>query len=546
MSAAALVPVRHRGEPEVLVGTGRLVRLALRRDRVRLAVWVLALGGLTSYSVKALDTTYPTATDRQARAEVIGNPAGVMLSGPGYGTSDYTLGAMVANEVALTVLLATAIMSILQVVRHTRAEEEAGRAELVRAGVVGRRGPLTAALVVTGLADAAIGLIVTAGLAGSGLAAADSVAVGLGIALTGLVFGAVAAVTAQLTEYARAASGMAMAVLGAAAVVRGVGDIVRVGGSPLSWFSPIAWAQQTRAFVELRWWPLLLSVLLLAVLVAAAYRLVARRDVGAGLLPPRPGPADASWLLSGPAGLAARLQRASMLGWGVSLLLLGVVFGSLTKSVTDVLADNQRLADLVRPAGGASFEDSFVARTALYLALTVAAFVVGSVLRVRAEESAGRAGLLLAGAVDRRRFLGGSLAVTAGAAVLLLVASGLGTGIAAAAVTGDAGQVGRLLGATLVPLPAVLVVAALAAALVGLVPRLAALAWVVVSWVLLLALFGPLLGLPGWVLKLSPFGWVPAVPAELVDAVPLLGLTLLAAALGAAALAGFRRRDLVA
>ena len=30
------------------------------------------------------------------------NPAAVMLSGPGYGLDDYTLGAMVANEVALT------------------------------------------------------------------------------------------------------------------------------------------------------------------------------------------------------------------------------------------------------------------------------------------------------------------------------------------------------------------------------------------------------------------------------------------------------------
>ena len=546
MSAATLAPARGVRTSDALVGTGRLVRFMLRRDRVRLAVWVLSLGGLASYSVAALKTTYPTAADRQARAELMRNPAAVLLSGPGYGTSDYTLGAMVANEVMLTVALGAAVMSLLQVVRHTRAEEEAGRAELVRAGAVGRRAPLTAALAVTGMADAAVGLVVAAGLAGSGLTAADSVALALGIALTGLVFGAVAAVSAQLTQYARAASGIALAALGAAAVVRGVGDIIREGGSPLSWFSPIAWAQQTRAFVELRWWPLLPSVLLVAVLVAAAYRLAGRRDVGAGLLPPRPGPADASRWLSGPAGLMVRLQRASVLGWGVALLLLGLVFGALTRSVASMLSGNTRLADLLAAAGGASIEDTFAARVALYLGLTVAAFAAGSVLRVEGEESAGRAGLVLAGGVSRRRLLGSGVAVTTGAAVLLLVAGGLGAGVAAAAVTGDAGQVGRLLAATLVLLPAVLVMIGLAAALVGLAPRLGLVSWVILGWAMLLALFGPLLRLPDWLVKLSPFGWVPAVPAEPVGVLPLTVLTLVAVALGAVALAGFRRRDLEA
>ena len=153
---------------------------------------------------------------------------------------------------------------------------------------------------------------------------------------------------------------------------------------------------------------------------------------------------------------------------------------------------------------------------------------------------------MLAGAVDRRRLLGGSLAVTAAASALLAVVGGLGAGLAAVAVTGDAGQLGRLLGAVLAPLPAVLVVAGVAAVLVGVVPRWAVLAWAAFTWVVLVGLFGPLLELPDWVTRLSPFGWVPAVPSEPADPVPLAVLTLLAAALFTLAVAGFRRRDLEA
>ncbi|MGY1703765.1 ABC transporter permease [Geodermatophilus sp. SYSU D00697] len=528
-------------------GTGALLRAGLRRDRRRLAVWVLAAGLVTVYAAVALGTVYPTAADRLARAAVIDTPAGVVLSGPGYGVEEgYPLGAMIANELTLSVVVAVAIMSIQAVVRHTRAQEEDGAAELVLAGAVGRRAPLTAALLLAGLADAAVALVVAAGLVGSGLAVRDSLALGVAIGLTGLVFGSVAAVSAQLTAHARAATGLALAVLAGAAVVRGVGDLLRTGGSALSWSSPIAWAQQTRAFVDLRWTPLLLSVALLAALTALAARLAAGRDLGAGLVPPQPGPATASGLLSGAAGLAVRLQRATVTAWAVALLLLGVVFGSLADAVAGMVEENEQLAAVLGPRGGASLTDSFLAATALYLALCAAGFAVASVLRLRAEESAGRAELLLSTGVSRGRWLGGGLLVTAAASALLLTAAGLGTGAAAAAVRGDAGLLLPQVGAQLAHLPAVLVVAALAAALVGLVPRLAALAWAVVVWVVVAGFFGELLGFPGWLRRLSPFDWVPGLPAETLTVAAPAGLVLLVTALVLVALAGVRRRDVPA
>ncbi len=531
------------GRTQGLTGTRALVRFLLRRDRVRLSVWVLSVGLLTVYSVVALTGVYPDAASRQERASLMESPAAIMLGGPGFGVEEYTIGAMVANELGLTVMLIAAIMSVLLVVRHTRVEEEAGRTELVRSAIVGRHAQLSAALVVMVLADLAIGAVVAVGLAATGLDLVGSVAFALSISLVGVLFGAVAAVTAQVAEHSRSASGSALAVLAAAALVRGVGDVLDPGGSWLSWFSPIAWAQQTRVFVDLRWWPLVPLALAAVALAALAYRLAGGRDLGGGLVPPRPGPASASRWLSGPVGLALRQQRGSLLGWGAGLVLTGATFGSLSDSVVEAMSDNPVLADVIALDGGQDLVDAFFGVLMVYIALGAAAFGVGSVLRLRSEEGSGRVEVLLAGALSRPRLLLSAVAVAVVGAGALLAAGGAAMGAAAGAVTGQAGLVGTLAGAALVQLPAVLVLVGVAVALLGLAPRWSGLTWVPLGYAVVVGMFGALLRLPERALRLSPFDWVPALPGEDLHVVPLLVLTAIAAVLVAAGVVGFRRRD---
>jgi ABC-2 type transport system permease protein len=103
---------------------------------------------------------------------------------------------------------------------------------------------------------------------------------------------------------------------------------------------------------------------------------------------------------------------------------------------------------------------------------------------------------------------------------------------------------GQLLGAALVQLPAVWVLAGIAVALFGLVPRLAAAAWGALVAFLLLTEFGSFLNLSRWVTDLSPFSHVPKLPGGTFTATPLLWLTAIAVALIAVGLAALRRRDL--
>ncbi|MGH2699435.1 MAG: ABC transporter permease, partial [Actinomycetota bacterium] len=250
-----------------LTGTGTMIRLILRRDRIRIPLWIVAIAGLILSSAASVIGVYATQEELDAYASSVGsNPAVVAMNGPAYALD--TIGGVVVYETTLIGVVGVALMSLLLVTRHTLAEEETGRAELVQSAVVGRHARLASSLIVVGLANLLLGLILAGGLTALGLGVEGSVAYGFSMATLGLVFATLAAVSSQITEYGRAAAGLTGAAFGAAYVIRAAGD---VGSGFLSWFSPIGWAQAMRAFGEERWWTLLLTFALAALLMSLAF-----------------------------------------------------------------------------------------------------------------------------------------------------------------------------------------------------------------------------------------------------------------------------------
>ncbi|MET7529964.1 ABC transporter permease [Streptomyces goshikiensis] len=526
-----------------LAGTGALLRLALRRDRVMAPVWILVVAMLVLSLPGSLESVYGTAAERERLlATMTTNGSLRALYGPVFGDS---IGALTAWRGGVFAGLLAGVMSLAIVVRHTREEEESGRQELLSAAMVGRRAPLTAALLAALAANAAAALLVTAGLAGRG--AAGALALGLGIGATGMLFAALAAIAAQLTESARLAKGLTGAFIGAAFVLRAAGDAgAPDGGSALTWISPLGWLEHVRAFAAERWWVLALFAAASAAQLAAAYALAARRDVGMSFLPARPGPARGR--LGSAGALAWRLQRGTLLGWSLGFLVAGVVFGGMTDGATELVGDNAKTREIIERMGGEADQagqgvltDAFLATMAGMLAMVAALYIVSTVLRLSAEESGQRAEPLLANAVGRLRWAGGHLAVAFGGSALILLLAGLGLGI------GHGEDIGGAVGATLGQLPAVWVIGALAALLHGAAPRFAVAAWAVAGAALALGWVGPALNLPQAVLDLSPFAHLPKLPGGQDPSwAPFFALTALAAALLAAALTALRRRDLAA
>ncbi|WP_347405112.1 ABC transporter permease [Micromonospora sp. WMMD1082] len=529
-----------------LAGVGTLLRFMLRRDRIRFPAWTLGLTLLMTYFATALDSIVQSPEDLEGLTAFSGSPAGALFGGPGFGFDQLTIERFLAGQYGLYVAVGAGLMGLLTVVRHTRAEERTGRAELIRANVVGRHAQLTAALTLTAAMAVLVALLIGATMASRGFDVGGSLLFGASIGAVALAFAGIATVTVQLSEYPRAASGMAGAALGAAFVLRGLGDMAAVQGSGpswLSWLSPIGWSQQTAPYVHDRWWPLAVSLTFAAATAAVGFGLSARRDFGAGLVPPRPGsPRAAAWL-AGPLTLAFRLHRAALIGWTAALFVAGLAYGSFTQPLIDGFADAP--ADLVAIMGGAeNLLDGYLGMMGLTMALTVGVYAVLAVQSLRAEEIEGRAEPVLATSVSRAAWLGSHVAVAAAGVLWLLLAAGLGMGVGAAVSTGDAGLVGELLLGHVAHTPATWLVLAVASLLYAAAPRVLPLIWVVLGYGLIVGYFAPILDIPTAALRLSPFEHIGEYPLEDVNVAAVIVLTLLASMLVQVAVAVFRRRNL--
>jgi ABC-2 type transport system permease protein len=531
-------------------GTARLTRLAVRRDRYTITAWWAGLGLFVAATTAMFAESLALHEDLVRETQMVATNTGMRLLGL---TSGPTVGGYMLHREYVTLAVLAALMSTFAVIRHTRQNEELGRAEMLDSTVVGRYAGLAAGVLVAVAADLVLAVVLGGAIVVSGQPVEGAFLAGASVAAVGLVWVGVAAVTCQLSSTTRGASGMAAGALAVAFVLSGIGNMagtvdktgMRVTSDWPAWLSPIGWGQQTRPFGGADWAPLLLALVTLVLLLAAAVVLASRRDVGRGLWPERPGhPAAARSLLS-PVGLTWRLQRGAFLGWAVVLTMFGLIFGNLTEQIQGLTGNAK---DWWTQAGGTDqVVDAYQVSIVQFAAMFVAIYGVQVLLRMRVDETGGTLEPVLASGVTRAGWLWGHVVNAVLGAVGLTLLFTASMGLTTGQVLGDTGgQVTRLMWAGLVQLPGVLVVVAAVVAIGCVTPR-----WSVpVSWALMLSMlvagpmFGPSLNLPGLIQDLSPFTHSPQAPAVAITAGPILTLTAVAVSLVVTGLLVLRRRNL--
>ena len=540
----------NQAATSTFTGTTTLVQFMLQRDRIRLVAWVYGMTLMMVYVANALGFLLKGEA-LQSFVILAQNPVMGLIGGPNFGFDHVTVARVIASMYGVYFMLGVSIMSIMTVSRHTRVEEQTGREELIRANVVGRHAQLTAALIVTAVMNVMVALLVSLAFffsfANTG-SFMGCLLFGLSVGAAGLVWAGVAAITTQLSAYSRAGSGIAGAVLAAAFLIRGLGDMSATQGGGLTWFSwlsPLGWSQQTAPLTENRWWPLLLSLALTVILIFVAYNLHDRRDLGSGVFAERLGAPHARRWLAGPFALAFRLQRASLIGWSVALFITGVALGAFAKPMVDAMKDlPPQVAALM--GGGDDVVAGYFGFIGVFVAIVVAVYAIVAVQMLLGEEQGVHTEPVLSASVGRTRWLLSWTSVTVLGSLWLLCVAGLGgaLGVVMTGVSKD-GLFGQIIAGHVVNGAPVLFLLGLAVALYGFAPRYGGFAWVVFGYGFFMSLFGQVLQLGTFWMNFSPFSHVgeyPAVPIQWGGVAILLASAVVMSIVG---VAGFRRRDLI-
>ena len=534
-----------------------LLASAIRRDRVTLAIWIAGTALLALFAASAVGSTYGDEAERTGILRLaVDNPAILLLRGLPHGTS---LPAFVFFQIFTWLALLAGLMSSFLAVRHTRAEEESGRAELVSATPAARTAPTVAALLHGVIADVVLGVAVTAALMAGGMPVPGSVVSGCAVAAVGVAFLAVGLLAAQFARTSRGANTLGVGAVCTAFLLRGLGDalgtpeadgVAMVSAWP-SWLSPIGWGQHVFAYSDDDLRPLLLCLALAVACSAAALVLQAGRDSGASLLPARVGRATARPWLRSSFALGWRLHWPTLVAWCAGGAAFGLFAGGLSGVVVQAAETDPDLAANLRtivPSGGSVTQVLIAAMFAL-VGVIAAGSATQAVIRLRQEESHGTAEQLLSTPLGRVRWLGGYLVLGA-LSIVLVLASGAAASAAAVlagviAGTDDPQHAVDSVAAAAAQLPAALVYLAVLALLFVLLPAAtAALGWALLGAGVFLGVFGGLLGIPQWARDLSPFTHTPVAAGAGTDLGGAVWMVLLAAAAASAALVLMRRREL--
>ena len=542
LAEKTLAPTAATGRTGTLTGLGTAARFILRRNWLRLAIWALVLASMIPIVFDSQQQAFPTKADRDAYAQVANTPAVAAMTGLPYAAG--SLGGILVIKIWMTLAVALAFAVIFLITRNGRADEETGRTELLRSTALGRHAYSAANYLVSAGLCVVTGLMISLLCLSVNLPSSGSWVMGASIAGTGLAFVGLAAICGQLASTSRGANSLGVALIGLFYFIRAGADLQADGANPsaLSWLSPIGWAQNMRAFGEDNLWPLLALLSLAVTGCLLALRLESTRDLGAGMLPERRGPAAAGKFTTTTLGLTLRLQRSSLIGWFAGAAVSGLFFGSVAQSMSSLLDPNNPFARNFVGTGH-SMLDGVLGIFMLFNALLAGAFAIQCLGAARSEEESGRLEQQLAGSLSRSSWLGAHLAVAVLGSGLMLLLAGYLTGLSSQG-SADAGQ---LAGACLAYWPAVLLMLGVQLLAFGYVPRYSTvLTWAVYGLSMMAAMFGGLFSLSDDVIRATPFGAIPRVPAEEFSWTPLAVLLLISLAFAAAGMARFSRRDVLA
>jgi len=522
--------------------TRTLVALHGRMIRRPSLVLAALFGGASMAIVAGHEGLYPKGSDRSAVVALGENPGLRALLGSGTGLD--TPGGFTAWRFGGPAVVILAVWSYLATTRLLRGDEDAGRAEMMRAGAI-----TGSTLLHSAMAVVAIGTLVVAGGAGLGMVAGGVPVVGsmltaAAIAAGGLVFGEVGVVAAQVFPTRRASALASGGTVILAFLVRAIANTGE-GLEWLRWATPFGWSELVRPFGDRAVTPFSAAAAAAVVLHLGGARLARGRDLGAATIPDRERRSARTVGLGSSLELAIRHVIPRALVWTVPVVVVSATFGMLSRDIGEFFETSSTFNDVferfdVDPSIPVRAFLGFVVST---FAIAGTCFAVSEMGAAREEEATARLDNLLTRSVSRRSWLIGRLLVAAAGVAVLSI--GLAVGAGAGAAWGGADiAVAEFTTVATNAVPIALLFLGISAAAFAAAPRTTtAIGFGSVGTSFIWQLVGSAVNAPQWVQNFTPFAHVAPVPAQGMNVGASLVLSMIGVAGCIAAVEVFARRD---
>ncbi|WP_342610475.1 tetronasin resistance protein [Staphylococcus hsinchuensis] len=528
-------------------GSHMLLLQYLKRDWKKLLLWILCV---TLFSVGFIPSFKEMSEDKALLGlyETFQNPAMISMVGPTpiNSGSDYTLGALYAQEMLLFCALLALILSVLHVVGHTRKEEESGLTELVRSYQIGRQANSLAVIVEMLVVNVLIALLSTLIIVSyqmDTISVKGAIIFGITIGMAGMFGTSIALVMAQLMPTSSSANGLSLGIIGILYIIRAGTD---VSNKDYSMINPLGWAYLTYPFTDNNWSPIIYNLILCILLIFIAMMLENSRDMGSSFIPERKGKAHASKFLISIPGIFFKITKGLIFWWLLTFILMGAAYGSIYGDMQDFLENNKMMQQMFASKDH-SLEVSFTSTIMVVLISLVTILPMILVNKLYSEEKQLHFTQIYATHVSRSKVYWTGIITAILSGLLGIVVTTLGLGLVAQASMKHNSDLALMdfITAGYNDLPFVVLFIGITALALGWAPKFGKYAYAYLIYTFVIDYFGNLLDFPEWLEHTSVLNLLPQMPKDEFEVMPFTIIMIISIVLIVLGYIGYRRRDLI-
>jgi len=520
-----------------------LTKFDIKRTWFSSLMWITILLTLTIFVAAIFTNLYGDIESRIGMAETMQNPAMVAMVGPIFDADNYTNGAMYVQMMLVFVIITVAIMNIFLIVRLTRKDEESSRLELVRSLPVGRHSKLCSAIIVCIIVNIILAILTAFGLSILNIESMNiegSILYATTVCVSGIFWGSIAALFSQLASTSRGAIAYSCIFLGISYFLRGVGD---VSYELLSLISPLGLPLRTQIYVNNYWWPVTIIIALTIIVTIVSFYLNSTRDLGAGLIAAKPGKTNASKFLKTPLGLSVKLIKPILIGWGITILLIGIAYGSIFGDIEKFLDGSDMMKQLFLNNNKYTIAEQFMTTLMAISSVIVTIATLLIAVKIRSEEKKGRLEQIYSKKISRKKILFNYIILSLISSILFQTLYAIGLWGTAYTVMEEPLLFTTVLKAALYYLPAIWVMISIAILLIAYLPKYTNFIWGFLGFSFFTVYMGKLVNIPNWILKLVPYNNIPQIPVEDSNIIPLIIMTFIAFTTMIIGINAYNKRD---
>ena len=517
-------------------------KLLMKNLRLKSALWIFALCGLSISVPPVFNGLYSTAAEQEGMKMTVDNPAMVALIGPVPG-GEYTSAVMFGHQMLMFMALFHGLFGILIANGIARKAEESGLTEYVLSAGISKKTIVTAQLMSGFVINALVFIILFGGLSLydiEGLSITGNLYYAFGLALFGLLFFVMTLVLGNLFDSGDMTFGIALSLLIVFYLHRAVTDAVNTSYSVIS---PYHWLSRIEVYGDNEGiWLLPFTVIL--ILVILSYVLFLKRDIGDSYIKISK-EKNLRKIYSYPK-LAFINMRVMINSWLIGLFVVGLSYGSIFGDLESLIGENDMLREALGSNDVAGFFIGMLLVISALIAAVLALMINGRMLN---EEKSGHLEVIIAGTLNRKvsrmkvfitHYIYG---ISAGISAFFLTI--LGMYLASMNVADLSITIENYVLSAMNYSAGIIFIIGVSALFAGISKKLHLAAWLYAAYIFFANYFGVLINIDEVYLMLSPFYYLSDMPYESMDISAVLIITGLGIVLALIGAAVFKRRNLL-